>query len=115
MTSHVDIEGRLKRISPLGWRIYVELQRVDIGFMASSVAFQAFLSLLPLLVSIFLLVAIIGGQVLAAEVLGFTESFLPQEARQLLARSINSEMTTNATSIISILFLIWGHSVSFQP
>lgn len=108
MTPRFDVKARLERISPLGWRIYTELQRVDLGFMASSVAFQAFLSLLPLFVSIFLLVATVGGQAFAVDVLVFTESFLPEEARHLLARSITSEITANATSVISLVTLIWG-------
>lgn len=76
--------------------------------MAGSVAFQSFLSLLPLLVSLFLLVAVVGGQPLAAEVLALAESFLPEEARRLLANSIDSEITANATSAISVVLLVWG-------
>lgn len=103
-----DFEARLERTSPLGWRVYQEMQRVDVGFMAGSVAFQAFMSLLPLLVSLFILVSIVAGQALATEVLALTGSFLPPDARRLLADAITGQVDASATSILSVALLVWA-------
>lgn len=103
-----DIEARLRRWSPGGWRVYKTIRRVDVGFMAGSVAYQAFMSLLPLLVVIYLLVALVAGEQLAAQVLALTESFLPEETRQLLATAITSQIATSATSLVSLAVLVWG-------
>ena len=111
----VDTIGRrLGAIQPLARRLHAEYRRVNLSFMASSVAYQAFVSLLPLFVSIFLLVALIGGQGFATQVLAVTESVLPPEAQGLLAQSIQSELSSTATSAVSLLVLLWGSLELFR-
>nr|WP_282594393.1 YihY/virulence factor BrkB family protein [Halorientalis brevis] len=76
--------------------------------MAGSVAYQAFMSLLPLIVVLYLLVAMVAGEQLAARVLELTEAVLPTETRQLLATAVSSQIATTATSIVSLAILLWG-------
>jgi len=98
----------LEAIGPLARRSYAEYRRVNLSFMASSIAYQAVLSLLPLFVSIFLLVAFVGGRGFATEVLAVTESVLPAAAHQLLARAIQSDISSTATSAVSLAVLLWS-------
>lgn len=104
----------LEAIRPLARRFYAEYRRVNLSFMASSIAYQAFVSLLPLFVSVFLLVAFVGGQGFATEVLTTSESVLPSAAQQLLAGAIQSELSSTATSAVSLLVLLWGSLELFR-
>jgi len=84
------------------------MKRVNVGFMAGSVAYQAFMSLLPLIVVLYLLVAMVAGEQLARQVLALTEEVLPEETRQLLATAVSGQIATTATSIVSLAILLWG-------
>ena len=105
---------RLDAMGPLARRLYAEYRRVNLSFMASSIAYEAFVSLLPLFVSIFLLVAFVDGRGFATTVLSTTESALPAAAQQLLAGAIQSEISSMATSAVSLLVLLWGSLELFR-
>ena len=108
MAFSLDIEGRLERRWPFGWRVYRTIQRVDVGFMANSVAFQAFGALLPLLAVVFIIVAVLAGDALADQVLALTEAFLPEQTRRLLANAVATQLGATSTSVISVAILLWG-------
>jgi len=108
------VRRRLRKIPSLARGLHAEYRRVNLSFMASSLAYQAFVSLLPLFVSMFLLVTVIGGRGFATEVLTATESVLPSEAQRLLAQAIQSEISSTATSTISLLVLLWGSLELFR-
>lgn len=105
---------RLGAIRPLARRLYAEYRRVNLSFMASSIAYQAFVSLLPLLVSIFLIVSLVGSHGFAATVLSTTEDVLPAAAQQLLAQAVRSEISSTATSAVSLVVLLWGSLELFR-
>jgi len=105
---------RLGAIKPVVRGLYGEYRRVNLSFMAGSIAYQAFVSLLPLFVSIFLLVALVDGRGVAVQVLSATESVLPAATRQLLAQAIQSEISSTATSVVSLLVLLWGSLELFR-
>ncbi|MFB6180211.1 MAG: YihY/virulence factor BrkB family protein [Halorientalis sp.] len=108
MLSVPDFGSWVRRRWPFGWRVYAETKRVNLGFMANSVAFQAFAALLPLFVVVFVIVAFVAGDTLAAQVLTLTEGFLPAQTQQLLATAITSELRATSTSVISVTLLMWG-------
>jgi len=99
---------RLGATGPLARRLYAEYRRVNLSFMASSIAYQAFVSLLPLFVSVFLIVSLVGSRGFATTVLSTTEDALPAAAHQLLAQAIQSEISSTATSVVSLVVLLWG-------
>jgi len=101
-------------MEPAARRLHAEYRRVNLSFMASSIAYEAFVSLLPLFVSIFLLVAFVDGRGVATAVLSTTESILPAAAHQLLAGAIQSEISSTATSVVSLLVLLWSSLELFR-
>ena len=105
---------RLGATGPLARRLYAEYRRVNLSFMASSIAYQAFVSLLPLFVSMFLLVSLVGSRGFATRVLSATEDALPAAAHQLLAQAIQSEISSTATSAVSLVVLLWGSLELFR-
>ena len=60
------------------------IQEKNVTFMAASIAYQAFVSLIPLLVLLFFLVSFVGDQALADQVSAMTEGFLPESGQVML-------------------------------
>lgn len=108
MAPFLDFEAWLRDASPIGYHVYSETQRANVGFVARSVAFQTFVTLIPLLVAVFVLVALVAGQSLADDVLALTESFLPEAARQALAGAVAGKIEADTTSTISVALLLWA-------
>ncbi|MDL5363930.1 YihY/virulence factor BrkB family protein [Halalkalicoccus sp. NIPERK01] len=87
-----------------------EVSEENVTFMAGSIAYQAFVSLIPLLALLFLAVAVVGDQSLASEVTGYTQSYLPPAAQSLLDGYIAGEAGSSAggAGVIGAVTLIWG-------
>lgn len=90
------------------------LQDRNVPFMAASIAYSAFLSLVPLIVLLFFLVSALGDDALAAEVASLTEGFLPESGQGLLEESIAGSVGTAGTSIIGLVALVWGSLKIFR-
>ena len=88
--------------------MYETVREKKVPFMAGSVAFTAFLSLLPLLVLIYITIAIVGQGALADQVVALTRSFLPAQAQELLAQSLQNRTSPSGESVISVIVLLWG-------
>lgn len=82
---HIGV-GR-EEILPFVRRVVTTVREENVPFMAGSIAYQVFVSLLPLLVLVFFAVALVGDQELAGHVVSFSEKFLPTQAATLLGRS----------------------------
>lgn len=102
--------SRLERGESFGRSVLQEIREENITFMAGSIAYQAFVSLIPLLALIFLAAAVVGDQSLASEVTGRTQSFLPPAAQNLLGGYIEGEAGGSAggAGVIGAVTLIWG-------
>lgn len=94
----------------VGSAVVREVRTQNVPFMAGSIAYQAFVSLIPLLALVFLAAAVVGDQSLANEVTGYTQSFLPQSAQQLLSDYIAGEAAsgTGGAGVIGAITLVWG-------
>ncbi len=90
------------------------ITRKNVTFMAASIAYQAFISLLPLLVLVFFLVSIVGDEALAARVAETTEGFLPESGRELLEEAIAGSVATTGASAIGLVTLLWGSLKIFR-
>lgn len=89
-------------------RVLAEAREENVPFMAGSIAYQAFVSLVPLLVLVFFAVSLVGGEELAARVVAFSESFLPTAAAELLGDSITGTTGTAGASLVGLVTLVWG-------
>ncbi|MCU4740145.1 YhjD/YihY/BrkB family envelope integrity protein [Natronoglomus mannanivorans] len=104
----------VRRVVPVTKAVIGGIQKQNVSFMAASIAYQAFLSLIPLLVLLFFLVSILGDEGLAAEVTAMTEGFMPESGNQLLEDTIEGSVATAGTSIIGIVTLVWGSLKIFR-
>jgi len=84
------------------------VRRRNVAFMAGSIAYNAFVSLLPLLLVLFLVVAAVGDDPLAAYVVESTEQYLTPNARSTLAGSLTDRTGKAGLSAISVATLLWG-------
>lgn len=89
------------------------LRARNVPFMAGSIAYNAFVSLIPLLILAFVLVTAAGDQQLAGRVVEATEGVLPQSAQEPLGETIaggesGKEEQTGGVSVIGFVTLSWG-------
>ena len=93
-----------------------QVREDDVPFMAASLAYQAFASLVPLLVLLFIAVTIVGDQQLARQVVGFTEGVLPDAAQDLVSNAISGENGVGgaSASIVGLVTLLWGSLKIFR-
>jgi membrane protein len=104
------MDTRPRHVKSVGLSVVQEVRAQNVPFMAGSIAYQAFVSLIPLLALVFLAAAVVGDQSLANEVTGYTQSFLPASAQQLLSDYIAGEAAsgTGGAGVIGVITLIWG-------
>lgn len=80
----------------------------NVPFMAGSIAYSAFVSLLPLMLLLVIAASVIGGESLAARVQDVTESYLSPTGQTLLADSISQAGSQTGLSVLGIIVLLWG-------
>lgn len=103
-----DIGPRLRGVSELAVRVVRRIRRDNLSFMAGSVAYQAFMSLLPLVVSIALVATTLLGRQAARRAISLTDSVLPDPVQSLVVPVITGEVSTTAVSVVSFGILVWG-------
>ncbi|MHB9288680.1 YihY/virulence factor BrkB family protein [Halobacteriales archaeon Cl-PHB] len=99
-----------------GRTVVEQVREDDVPFMAGSIAYQAFVSLVPLLILVFLAVTVVGDAALAARVTALTEGFLPDAAQTLLSDAIAGEGGVGGAgaSVIGFVTLVWGSLKIFR-
>ncbi|WP_418285067.1 YihY/virulence factor BrkB family protein [Halorubrum sp. DTA46] len=88
--------------------IVEESKNKNVPFMAGSIAYSAFVSLLPLILLLVIAASVVGGESLANRVQTVTESYLTPSGQSLLADSITSASSQTGLSILGLVVLLWG-------
>jgi len=76
--------------------------------MAGSVAYSAFVSLLPLVLLSLLVASAVGGERIAALVLGLTGDYLTPTGQNLVIDSITRAADRVGLSALGVVVLLWG-------
>ena len=90
------------------WAVLVEAHGRRLPLLAGSLAFYAFLSVLPLLVLVLIVSSWVAGDVLVSRVLELTRRYLSPSGRMLVTRSIRDASGRFGSSLLSVLVLVWG-------
>ncbi|MXV62266.1 YihY family inner membrane protein [Natronorubrum sp. JWXQ-INN-674] len=90
------------------------IQERNVPFMAASIAYQAFISLIPLLVLVFFLVTLVPDEEFATQVTETTEGFLPESGQLLIEESLEDSPATAGSTIIGLVVLLWGSLKIFR-
>ncbi|THE65686.1 YihY family inner membrane protein [Salinadaptatus halalkaliphilus] len=97
-----------------GRTVVAGVQEKNVPFMAASIAYQAFISLIPLLVLVFFLVTLVGDEGLATEVSAMTEGFLPESGQLLVENAIAESPVTAGSTLIGLVVVLWGSLKIFR-
>ncbi|MFC7175924.1 YhjD/YihY/BrkB family envelope integrity protein [Halosegnis marinus] len=85
-----------------------EVRAENVSFMAGSVAYHAFVSLLPFLLLLLLVLSRVGGERLAEEVLTAAAGYLTGQDVDVLVRAARSATENAGLSAVSLAVLVWG-------
>ncbi|WP_135853433.1 YihY/virulence factor BrkB family protein [Halorussus salinus] len=100
-----------ERVVRASWR---EVHDQNITFMAGSIAYHAFVSMLPLLLFVLVVLTTVGNEEFTASVAAVTEPFLTAYARDLLVESLDVATARTGVSVVGAVTLLWGVSKIFR-
>ncbi|MCL7416855.1 MAG: YihY/virulence factor BrkB family protein, partial [Halalkalicoccus sp.] len=99
---------RMTNAVGIGRDVVEEVQETEATFLAASIAYYAFVSLIPLLLFTFVAVSAIGGQALADQILNRTSDFLAPAGQEAIEGAITGEGGRGGATIASSVVLLWS-------
>lgn len=94
------------------WRLLravaYEASEENLTFMAGSLAYHAFVSMLPLLLLVLGVVSTVGDSSIEAGYIALTRAILTPGAGDLLVAELRRASASRGVSVIGIAFLLWG-------
>ena len=97
---------QFERVASVSRAILHEIRVEKITFMAGSIAYHAFVSLLPLLLLVLAIISLIGDQSLENGFIVFVEAILTPRTGEVLVTELRSAST--GISLLGVSLLIWG-------
>jgi len=94
-------------VAGFGKRVFAEFTEKNVPFMAAGLAYNALVSLVPLLVLLFLFVTVIGGG-LEDSVVEAAVTWLPGPIADVVRQLFDGEAASRSASIVGLLVLVWG-------
>ena len=85
-----------------------EIRTERVTFMAGSIAYHAFVSLLPLLLLVLAAISALGSATLEEGLLQLTEAVLTPGASQALVTELEAANATTGVSVLGAVLLVWG-------
>lgn len=98
----------LERLFATVRSIYRETRRENVSLLATSIAYSAFVSLLPLLALLLVVTAAIGRETLAEQVVELTRGLLAPTAQGMLADALANASARAGASLVGVVTLLWG-------
>jgi membrane protein len=97
---------RLGGVAEVGRQTVAEVMSEEVTFIAGSIAYYAFVSLIPILVVASLFLSMVGDAALAAKVVALTQPYLPETAQPFVKRTLTG--SDASVTVIGGLALVWG-------
>ncbi len=91
----------------LGKRMASEFSEKNVSFMAGGIAYNALVSLAPLLILLLTFVSVVGGG-LEARLVGAVERSLPGPIADVVVQILSVETTATGASVVGLVVLVWG-------
>jgi len=88
-------------------RVFAEFSEKNVTFMAGGIAYNAFISLAPLLILLFLVVSTLGGG-LEQRVVDSAGTWLPGPIADVVTQLFQGDGSSGGASAIGLIVLIWG-------
>lgn len=99
---------RSSRPVTLARAMAAEVAQNHLTFMAGSLAFYAFLSMIPLFLLSFIAASVVGGEAFAEQITALFNSTLTGSAQDLLADALTDSSGQTGASLLSLVTLLWG-------
>ena len=96
------------RATSFGQAFVEEVQEKNITFIAASLAYYAFVSLIPLLLLLLVSVAVVGGDDLSQQIADAAGGALSPSGAGLVSDAISNENGAAGATVISLLALVWS-------
>lgn len=97
-----------RRAVAVGQLVFREMQIHNVTFMAGSIAYSAFLSLLPLLLLLLVVASAIGNDMLTQQIVDLSRAYLSPAGQGLLVEALTNASERAGASVIGVVSLIWG-------
>ena len=88
-------------------RVFSDFREKNVTFMAAGLAYNAFISLAPMLFLLFLVLSTIGGG-FEERIVAVTGRWLPGPIADVVQRLFQGETSTGGASFIGLVVLAWG-------
>jgi membrane protein len=96
------------RVTSFGQTFVGEVQDKEITFIAASLAYYAFVSLIPLLLLLLVAVSVIGGQEMANQIGAAAGGALSPSGQGLVTEAISNQNGAAGATVVSLLALLWS-------
>ncbi|EMA43691.1 YihY/virulence factor BrkB family protein [Halococcus saccharolyticus] len=96
------------RATSFGRAFVGEVQEKEITFIAASIAYYAFVSLIPLLLLLLVTVSVVVDQSTANEIVSGATSSLPASAQELVEGAVSNQDGAGGATIVSLVALLWS-------
>ena len=90
-----------------GKRVLSEFSEKNVTFMAAGLAYNAFVSLAPLLLLLFIALNVAGGD-LEGQVVDAAEQWLPGPIADVVGQLFGTDPSVGGASVIGLVVLLWG-------
>ncbi|WP_235853462.1 YihY/virulence factor BrkB family protein [Halosimplex salinum] len=88
-------------------RVFADVSEKNVTFMAAGLAYNAFISLAPLLFVLFIALNVVGGG-LEDRVVSAAQEWLPGPIAEVVAELFAGDPSAGGASVIGLVVLIWG-------
>lgn len=99
---------RIERGLTVGRAIVTEMRAEKITFLAGSIAYHAFVSLLPLLLLLLAAISAVGNRSLEEGFIALIQAVLTPGAQQLLVDELQTAGGSTGLTIVGGIVLVWG-------
>jgi membrane protein len=89
-------------------RVYTDFTEKNVTFMAAGLAYNAFVSLAPILFLLFLTLTLVGGREFEQRVVETAGRWLPGPIADVVRQLFESSPSAGGASIIGFVILVWG-------
>lgn len=96
------------RVTSFGRTFAGEVQDKEITFIAASLAYYAFVSLIPLILLLLVAVSVIGGQELADEIAAIAGGVFSPSGKGIVSDAISNQTGAVGATVVSLLALLWS-------
>lgn len=88
--------------------LVAELRASNVPFMAGSIAYSAFISLVPLLLLLVIAATLVGGEAFASYIGNLTQSYLSPSGQQLIVDSLGRSAQQLQVSLLTLVVFLWA-------